>query len=72
MDVFDYINQTPLRALFEDPEVTEIMVNGPGRIFVERRGMKWGTDLAFTDSQQLAWLMERLLEQATWLLKYCR
>jgi len=28
----------PLEPLLADPEVTEIMVNGPGRVWVERRG----------------------------------
>jgi pilus assembly protein CpaF len=28
----------PLQALFADPAVVEIMVNGPGRVFVERNG----------------------------------
>jgi pilus assembly protein CpaF len=28
----------PLQALFADPEISEIMVNGPHRVFVERRG----------------------------------
>lgn len=28
----------PLEALLADPDVTEIMVNGPGRAYVERRG----------------------------------
>jgi pilus assembly protein CpaF len=28
----------PLQVLFTDPSITEIMVNGPHRVFVERRG----------------------------------
>ncbi len=64
MDVFHYLDQTPLRPLMADPEVSEIMVNGADRIFVERRGMKWATDLRFKDPLQLNWIVERLLEQA--------
>src|SRR5882672_96091 len=28
----------PVRPYLEDPTVTEVMINGPGKIFIERRG----------------------------------
>lgn len=33
LDLFD-----PVRAYLTDPSVTEVMINGPGRIYIERRG----------------------------------
>jgi pilus assembly protein CpaF len=35
----DVVGLGPLEPLLADPSVTEIMVNGPGRAFVERRGI---------------------------------
>src|ERR1700730_14705640 len=34
----DVLGLGPLESLLEDPEVSEIMVNGPKTIFAERRG----------------------------------
>lgn len=49
-----------LQPLAEDPAVTEIMVNGPGRIFVERQGRLEATDLAFDSAEDLEELIRRL------------
>ncbi|MDP2299538.1 MAG: CpaF family protein, partial [Actinomycetota bacterium] len=39
-DVIDNIlGYGPLQSLLEDPEVTEIMVNDPATVYVERRGL---------------------------------
>ena len=35
----------PLEVLLRDPSVTEILVNGPYRVFVERSGLLQQTDL---------------------------
>ena len=64
MDILQALAQSPLAAPMADPAVSEIMINGPGSIFVERQGKKWRTDLHFSDQQHLSWLVERLLEQA--------
>ena len=64
MDILQALAQTPLAAPMADPAVSEIMVNGPGSIFVERQGRKWRTDLRFSDEQHLGWLVERFLEQS--------
>ena len=42
-----------LQGLLDDPEVSEIMVNGPERVFVERRGRLWETGLRFDDRGHL-------------------
>ena len=52
-----------LQELIEDPEVTEIMVNGPDDIFVEKKGRLFRWDRRFSSRAQL----ERLLERATWI-----
>ncbi len=36
----------PIRRFLEDPSVTEVMVNGPGRIYIERKGKLEAVDAA--------------------------
>ena len=51
----------PLDALLEDAEVTEIMVNGPSQIYVERHGRLTKTGLAFEDEAHLRRIIERIV-----------
>jgi pilus assembly protein CpaF len=48
----------PIRPLLLDPDVTEIMINGPGQIFVERRGRMELSPFRFEDERQLSQLIE--------------
>jgi pilus assembly protein CpaF len=50
----------PLQALLDDDEVTDILVNGPDAVFVERRGRIERTDARFRDEQDLADLVYRI------------
>ena len=50
----------PLDALLVDPDVTEIMVNGPGRAYVERAGRLVAVDLGL-DAAAIARLAERIV-----------
>jgi pilus assembly protein CpaF len=43
----------PLRPLVEDDSLTEIMVNGPDMVYVERGGKILLTDVRFTDENEL-------------------
>ncbi|MFL5817484.1 MAG: CpaF family protein, partial [Conexibacter sp.] len=51
----------PLEALLADPDVDEVMVNGPGRVWVERRGRIEPTDVAFASEADLRHAIERIL-----------
>jgi pilus assembly protein CpaF len=51
----------PLEDLLADNEVTEIMVNGPEQIFVERRGLIERTTKRFSDAAQLRTIIERII-----------
>jgi pilus assembly protein CpaF len=51
----------PLEALLVDPDVDEVMVNGPGRVYVERRGRIEPTDVAFESEADLRHAIERIL-----------
>lgn len=51
----------PLELLLRDASVTEILVNGPRNIFVEREGVLWPSDLRFIDDAHLQRVIQRIL-----------
>jgi pilus assembly protein CpaF len=44
----------PIRPFLDDPSVSEIMINGPGQIFIERKGRLELTDVQFQSKEALA------------------
>ncbi|KRV47004.1 secretion protein [Wenjunlia vitaminophila] len=50
-----------LEPLLEDPSITEIMVNGPDRIYVERAGRVELLPTRFASSEQLMQTIERIV-----------
>jgi pilus assembly protein CpaF len=53
----------PIESLLEDGTVSDILVNGPDNIYVERRGVLERTDLFFNDSQHLMRIIERIVSR---------
>lgn len=51
----------PLEKLLADDSITEIMVNGPDRIFVEKNGKLQRTPQSFTDNQSVMAIIERIV-----------
>ncbi|HEU0023472.1 MAG TPA: CpaF family protein [Thermoleophilaceae bacterium] len=51
----------PLEPLLSDPAVEEVMVNGPGEVFVERRGQLERTGVEFAGEAELLHAIERVL-----------
>ncbi|HEY2538870.1 MAG TPA: CpaF family protein, partial [Stellaceae bacterium] len=49
----DMLGLGPLEPLIEDETVTDIMVNGPKQVYVERRGKLELTDISFRDDQHV-------------------
>ena len=54
----------PLTSVMADPHVTDVLVNGPDEVWVERAGRLERVPVAFEDSAQLMDLIERLLGAA--------
>ncbi len=50
----------PLQPLIDDPLVTDVLVNGPSEIFVEREGRLVRTDARFDDAAELMDLIFRV------------
>ena len=49
----DVVGYGPLERLLADEAISEIMVNGPSQIWVERQGRLYETTLRFTDDSHL-------------------
>lgn len=52
----------PISPMIRMPEITEIMVNGPDRIFVESRGLIYETGVRFFDERHLIQIIHRIVE----------
>ena len=57
----DLIGYGPLELLLPDPEISEIMINGAGHVFVERNGEILETDVQFEDDNHLLRIIDRIV-----------
>ena len=53
----------PLEVLLKDPTVSDILVNGPHKIYVERRGRLEKTDVKFRDNDHLLQIIDRIVSK---------
>lgn len=51
----------PLDELLADTDISEIMVNGPDQVYVERHGRMERVDIAFTDDEHVRQVVDRIL-----------
>ncbi|MGN0855580.1 MAG: ATPase, T2SS/T4P/T4SS family [Kiritimatiellia bacterium] len=61
-DVFnEAMRLGPLEELLADDSVSEIMVNGPHKVYIERKGRLQLSDCQFTDDQSVLAVIERIV-----------
>jgi pilus assembly protein CpaF len=53
----------PLEMLLKDPTISDILVNGPHKIYVERRGKLERTDVKFRDNDHLMQIIDRIVSK---------
>jgi pilus assembly protein CpaF len=53
----------PLEPLLWDEDVSDILVNGPNQVYVERQGKLYLTDVRFNDDQHLMLIIDRIVSQ---------
>jgi pilus assembly protein CpaF len=53
----------PLEMLLKDPTISDILVNGPYKIYVERRGKLEKTDVKFRDNDHLMQIIDRIVSK---------
>ncbi|HJU80720.1 MAG TPA: ATPase, T2SS/T4P/T4SS family [Acidimicrobiia bacterium] len=51
----------PLEVLLRDPEVSDVLVNGPNEVFIDREGTLFRVDLGFPDDAAVVAAVERVI-----------
>ena len=59
----DILGYGPIEPLLHDPTVTEVMVNGPATIYVEREGRLFATGRRFVDEDHLLRIIDKIVGQ---------
>lgn len=57
----DILGYGPLEPLLMDDTITEVMVNGPGKVYIERRGLIEKTDITFENEDHLRRVIDRIV-----------
>jgi pilus assembly protein CpaF len=61
-DILDEVTgYGPIQPLLDDPEITEIMVNGPRNIYVEKKGRLERSKVVFDDSPHIHRIIDRIV-----------
>jgi pilus assembly protein CpaF len=65
-DIFDLVladilGYGPLETLLHDDTVTEVLVNGPDHVFIERSGKLEETEIRFRDNEDVLRIVERIV-----------
>src|ERR1043165_5051400 len=53
----------PLEALLKDPTISDILVNGPKCVYVERRGKLERSEVLFRDNDHLMQIIDRIVSK---------
>ncbi len=51
----------PIQPLLDDPQITEVMVNGPKKVFIEKAGKLTKTGITFDDDDHVLRIIDRII-----------
>lgn len=57
----DLLGYGPIQSLLDDPEITEVMVNGPTKVYVEKKGQLIRTHTRFDDNDHILRVIEKII-----------
>lgn len=57
----DLLGFGPIQPLLDDPDITEIMVNGPKKIFIEKGGKLTKANISFDDDDHVVRIIDRII-----------
>ncbi|MFN8412230.1 MAG: CpaF family protein [Anaerolineales bacterium] len=57
----DLLGYGPIQTLLDDPDVSEIMVNGPKKIFIEKKGQLTRANVTFDDDDHVVRIIDRII-----------
>ncbi len=65
--ITDIVNEAlgygPVEPLIQDPTITEVMVNGPNHVYMERFGKIYPTDVRFRDDQHVMRIIDKIVAE---------
>jgi pilus assembly protein CpaF len=53
----------PLEPLLQDPNISDILVNGPNQVYIEKNGILHKTGIFFKDNDHLMMIIERIVSK---------
>ena len=63
--VYETLNEItgygPIQTLLDDPDITEIMVNGPQKVYIERKGRLERSNVVFEDNLHILKIIDRIV-----------
>src|SRR6266542_5104261 len=51
----------PIQPLLDDPDISEVMVNGPKKVFIEKNGKLTKTPITFDDDDHVLRIIDRII-----------
>ncbi len=57
----DVLGFGPIQQLLNDPDVSEVMVNGPKKVYVEKKGKLIKTGVVFENNQEVLRVIDRII-----------
>jgi pilus assembly protein CpaF len=60
---YETLGLGPLEPLLADPEISDILVNGPHDVYIEKHGKIQKTDVSFKDDDHLMSVIERIVSK---------
>jgi pilus assembly protein CpaF len=57
----DLLGFGPLQPLLDDPEITEVMVNGCNKVYIERKGKLIKTNIIFENDDEVLRIIEKII-----------
>ncbi|HOV06141.1 MAG TPA: CpaF family protein [Anaerolineaceae bacterium] len=57
----EIVGYGPITKLLDDPEISEVMVNGPHKVFIEKNGLVTKTNIQFDDDNHLLRIIEKIV-----------
>ena len=57
----DMMGFGPIQPLLDDPDISEVMVNGPKKVYIEKKGQLVRTDVAFDDDAHVLRIIDRII-----------
>ena len=58
---YELVGYGPIQPLLDDPDVGEVMVNGPDMVFIEKHGELFETDVKFEDNNHVMRVINRMI-----------